>query len=145
MLQKEERSKFEIPPIVQLCYTHIVPIRKDRMLATAGPKMVLIDIDGHEIFQYKFIRLAEYSDVEEIPKYLQSNVQQESEWNSLVERLNNDEFIDTTNYVDDILVFQDGHKYGVVDYDGNIILDLKCFSLEFKRDTDGSTIVSHLP
>lgn len=146
MLQKEERQKFEIPPVVLLCYTHVIPIREDRMLATAGPKMVLLDKDGTEIFQYKIIRLAEYSFEDDIPLNIINSIKSEDGWSEFVKKLNNDELYDhETAYVENLLIIQDGNKFGVADYDGNILIDAKCFKLQFKRDTDGSIILSHLP
>lgn len=146
MIQGEERQNFEIPPVVLLCYQNIVPIREDRMLATAGPNMVILDKEGTEVFQYKIIRLAEYQDGQEIPEHIINQIQQKIEWDSFVDKLNRGEFQSNgREFVDNLLIISDGKKFGLVDYDGNILLDTKYNQLQFQHGIDGSIILSHLP
>lgn len=146
MLQREERQNFEIPPVVLLCYQNVVPIREDRMLATAGPNMVILDKKGTEVFQYKIIRLAEYQDGQEIPEHIINQIRQKIEWDSFVDKLNKGEFQSKDReFVDNLLIISDGKKFGLVDYDGNILLDTKYNQLQFQHGIDGSIILSHLP
>ena len=61
MLYKEERDKVKVPPIIYLCYSFVLPIRQDRLVAQDGNYFVLIDIDGHEICRYDQIHVPRYT------------------------------------------------------------------------------------
>lgn len=109
MISKQEMDELEIDNKLYICYDMLVPISKERILATHGKSISLIDIDGNMIVTYDLIMIPEYPDYDYMI----------------------DENTATYSPVEDfLLAYQDG-KVGVIDYDGNIVVQIEYRSIEF--------------
>ena len=114
MLTKEQRDNFDIDPVIKFCYDYILPITDDRVLATHGAEISLITKSGDMVCTYDSIQVPTYNDPDNC-------------------EFNPDYNCDESGraYVDDfLLIIQDG-MYGLIDYDGNIVIDPKYSVLRF--------------
>ena len=104
MLSREERESLDIDSKIYLCYDYIFAISKDRVLATHGASISLIKLSGEIICTHDSI----YA-----PTYPSST------------HFNEDEQVEEAEYsfLDDILIFVDDGKKGMMNYDGKIILE----------------------
>lgn len=121
MLTKEEREKISIDAVIELCYDYIFAISKDRILATHGSSISLITIDGEMICTYDSI----YA-----PTYPTDTIYYDEEDGC-------DKYIE--EFIDDLLVFNDKGKFGLMDYDGDIILDAEYSAITF--NSEGSVAI----
>lgn len=55
MLTSEESEKLKISDVIYLCYDLLVPISSNRILATHGENISLIDTEGEMICTYDMI------------------------------------------------------------------------------------------
>ena len=117
MLSREERMNLNIDGRIYICYDYIFAISTDRILATHGGSISLITADGDMICTYDSIY---------VPTYANGY------------HYNPDEGIDEADYeyIDDILIFVDKGKKGLIDYDGNIICEAKYHDIEFNSDSE---------
>lgn len=114
MLTKKEIEKFEMDAAVRFCFDYILPISDNRVLATHGDEISLITKDGEMICTYDSIQVPTYN----------SSSDFESMDDSVAMKAKPVE-------VDDyLIIIQDG-LYGLIDYDGEIILDPKYSVLRF--------------
>ena len=114
MLTREERENFDIDIAIQFCYDYIFPITPNRVLATHGDEISLITKDGEMICTYDSIQVPTYNSPENVIPGDEGTYQQS-----------------LANYVDDyLLILQDG-MWGLIDYDGEIVLDPKYKILRF--------------
>ncbi len=112
MLSREERDKLVIDSTIYLCYDYLFAIANNRILATHGDKISLITTDGEMLCTYDSIY---------VPTYPSKEYYDESE----------DRWIYDEEFMDDILVFIDDGKLGVLDYDGDIVLEAKYRDITF--------------
>lgn len=117
MLTREEIEKFDIDPAIRFCFDYILPISDDRVLATLGQEISLITKSGDMICTYDSIQ---------IPMYYSSEFEQDSE--SLA-------YVSKDLPVDDYLIIIDNNLYGLIDYDGNIVLEPEYSILRFISDS----------
>jgi hypothetical protein len=118
MLTKEEMENINIDGRIYLCYDLLVPISKDRVLATHGDNISLIDINGNMIATYDLII---------VPEYLDTNYM-----------IDDNTAAYTT--IDDYLTVYHGGKVGVIDYDGKIVVPIEYSSIEFSSPTEVNTL-----
>lgn len=112
MLTKEERASIEVDGRICLCYDFIFPISRDRILATHGGSISLISFDGIIICTHDSIY---------VPTYPINTTHDEKD----------DVDVAEYEYIDDILIFVDDGKKGVIDYDGEVILEAKYSDITF--------------
>lgn len=125
MLTPEEIKAFEINPVIQFCYDYILPISKDRILATHGLEISLITADGDMICTHESIEVPFYTSFDE---------------DTLEYDENTNEYIGKTIYIEDILVYRENGRYGLMDYNGDIITEAKYVVLKFE---DADTIQAY--
>lgn len=125
MLTPEEIKAFEINPVIQFCYDYILPISKDRILATHGLEISLITADGDMICTHESIEVPFYTSFDE---------------DTLEYDENTNEYIGKTIYIEDILVYRENGRYGLMDYNGDIITEAKYVVLKFE---DAETIQAY--
>ena len=118
MLSKEEMQEINIDGRIYLCYDLLVPIRKDRILATHENNISLIDSDGNMISTYDLIIIPEFIDTDYMI----------------------DEDTATMSTVDNYLIVYTGDKAGVIDYEGNIVLPIEYSSIKFSSQTNIETL-----
>lgn len=113
MISKEERDKLEIDGRIYICYDYLFAISKDRILATHGGSISLITLQGEIICTYDSI----YA-----PQYITGTHHDE------------EDNIDVADfdYVDDLLIFVDNNKKGIIDYDGEVVLEANYSDITFR-------------
>ena len=104
MLSKEEIKAFTMDEMIYLCYDYIFPISHNRVLATYGQTISLIDKEGTIICTYESIEVATYRKGESYDE-------------------ENDMWVEVREYVEDKLVYLDNGLYGILDYNGNRITE----------------------
>lgn len=128
LLTDEERKNFEIDPMIKFCFDYILPITKDRLLATHGGSISLADKQGNLIVTFDSIELIHY-DVDppdaEITILPNGEIQAPR---SLIE------------YVDDLLKIRQDGLWGLIDMDGNILLEPMYNELIF---TGPNTVIAY--
>lgn len=107
MLSREEIKNFKIDPMIELCYDYVFPISMDRILATHGGEISLIDNDGEMLCTYDSIEVPMYYDEEYEVKESQDI----------------EEFVGIPKYIDDVLMMLEDGLWGLTDYDGNVIIE----------------------
>lgn len=139
MLQKEERQKVDIPPIIFLCYQYIFPLSDKRVLGSNGTQIVLIDIDGYELCKYDAIQVPIYNQVDKNAKY---NIQQEEDFENQLKLFSSKDYEPDCDieYIDEYLLVCDNGKYGVIDYDGNILIPIEYNKIEFSKSDDDNIL-----
>lgn len=151
MLYKEERDKVEIPPIIYLCYSFVLPIRQDRLVAQDGNYFVLIDIDGHEICRYDSIHVPRYTIEDPDFEYKAFSIEDLNKAKQAQQ--NSDESVDSENdqynerkypFVEDYLIVRRDNKLGVIDYDGNVLLEPEYRQIEFRKNSNGQTEADYM-
>ena len=125
MLTIDEIRKFSIDPMIKLCFDYILPISKDRVLATHGREISLIDTDGNMIVTYDSIELASFDKVPDTSETFIKNL------DGSIEACESE-----VEYIDDILIFLDDGLYGLMDYDGNIIVEAEYKSIKFISENE---------
>ena len=105
MLSKEEFKKYVVNPTIQICFDYIFPISEDRVLATHGDEISLITNDGTLLCTYDSI---------EVPEYFHDEDTQIDE---------NNNYFNEGRYVDKYLLVRDCGYLGVIDYDGDVVID----------------------
>lgn len=120
------RNLKEIPvdPMIKLCFDYVLPISNDRVLATHGDEISLITSDGELIVTYDSIELACY-DIEN------------PEWD--VHKDYNGNLVAPESiqaYVDGVLIIIEDGKYGLINYDGDIILEPQYNHIGFISQTE---------
>jgi len=105
MLTREESEKLKISDVIYLCYDLLVPISSNRILATHGENISLIDTEGEMICTYDMIMVPTKEDT------------------SYILDTEDNGFETTALYVDDYLIIMQNGKQGLIDYDGNILID----------------------
>lgn len=125
MLTPEEIKAFKINPVIQFCYDYILPISKDRILATHGLEISLITADGDMICTHESIEVPFYTSFDD---------------DTLEYDENTNEYIGKTIYIEDILVYRENGRYGLMDYNGDIITEAKYVVLKFE---DADTIQAY--
>lgn len=117
MLSKEERASLDIDGRIYLCYDYLYAISFDRILATHGGSISLLTIDGELICTYDSI----YA-----PTYPCSTYYDE------------DEQVDVAVYefIDDVLIFIEEGKKGIMDYNGDIILEADYSEITFNSNLE---------
>lgn len=105
-------SEAQIDSKLSLVYDLLVPITKTRILATYGNEISLIDEDGMIIVTYDLIY---------IPTYI-------GDINMIGEGV--------TKYVEGYLIVVKGSCVGLIDYDGNIVIEVAQRGIEFKSQND---------
>ena len=118
MLTKEEIENLEIDARIYLCYDLLIPISKDRVLATHGDNISLIDINGNMIVTYDLIVIPEYIDQD----YML------------------DENTAAMTKVDNYLIVYENGKVGLINYDGDVLLPVEYSSILFKSPTQIETL-----
>ena len=117
MLSNEERKNIVIDPIIEFCYDYILPISQDRILATHGGEISLITIDGNMICSYESIEVPEYNSNDDVTFNEKDNCYE-------AKRV----------FIDDLLIYRDNGLYGIIDYDGNIVVEAKYKGLRFNDE-----------
>lgn len=112
MLSKEEREKLDIDGRIYICYDYLFAISKDRVLATHGGNISLITLNGDIICTHDSIYAPQY------PK--------DTHYDD-AEGL----YVADYAYLDDMLVFVDNGRKGIMDYNGDIILDANYRDITF--------------
>lgn len=118
MLTKEEMQKVNIDGRIYLCYDLLVPIAKDRILATHGESISLIDIEGSMIATYDLIIIPEYIDSD----YM---IDENTALMTTVDKF--------------LIVYKDG-RAGAIDYDGTIVLPVEYSDVCFTSQTEIQTL-----
>lgn len=109
----------DIDPIIQLCYDYILPITSDRLLATHGNSISLIDIAGEIICTYDSI---------ELPSYLEKHI---------VDEDTPDEYFDIEKkYIRNYLIIRQEGLYGIINLDGGIIVEPKHDTIKFTSPSE---------
>lgn len=103
MLTKQEIAAFDIDPVIRFCYDYILPISEDRVLATHGGQISLITKDGEMLCTYDSI---------EVPTYHSDKLRVDT----------NGDYVAEDVFVDDYLLIRENGLWGIIDYDGDIIL-----------------------
>lgn len=116
VLTREEREKLKIDAVIELCYDYIFAISEDRILATHGSNISLITIDGEMICTYDSI----YA-----PTYPTDTIYYDEEEGC-------DRYVE--EFIDDLLVFVENGKHGIMDYDGDIIVEAKYSDITFSSE-----------
>ena len=139
MLQKEERQKVDIPPIIFLCYQYIFPLSDKRVLGSNGTQIVLIDIDGYELCKYDTIQVPIYNQVDKNAKY---DIQQEEDFENQLKLFSSKDYEPNCDieYIDEYLLVCDNCKYSVIDYDGNILIPVEYNKIEFSKSDDDNIL-----
>lgn len=139
MLQKGERQKVDIPPIIFLCYQYIFPLSDKRVLGSNGTQIVLIDIDGYELCKYDTIQVPIYNQVDKNAKY---DIQQEEDFDNQLKLFSSKDYEPDCDieYIDEYLLVCDNGKYGVIDYDGNILIPIEYNKIEFSKSDDDNIL-----
>ena len=106
----------KLDPILYLCYDYILIISDNRVLATHGGSISLISFDANMLFT---------SDVIYVPQYPVGISQYDDE--SAPEA--------DMEYLDDMPIYVKDGKEGVIDYDGNILIEAQYSSIEFISET----------
>lgn len=119
MLSKDEIKNFQIDPAIKFCYDYILPISQDRVLATHGEEISMITSDGTWICTFDSIQVPTYPDIE--------NPYWDDKEKSY---MTNDIYID--NF---LIIIQDG-LYGIIDYDGEIVVPAVYNKIEFINETE---------
>lgn len=142
MLQKEERQKVEIPPIIFLCYQYIFPLTEKRLIGQNGTQLVLIDIDGYELCKYDTIQVPIYNQVDKNAKY---EINSKEEFDSQLKMFSSDDYKPDCNieYIDDYLLVSNSGKFGVIDYNGKVLIPLEYNKIEFSKSDDGNIIAQY--
>lgn len=114
MLKPFERKKYEdkLDARLYICYDYILIISKDRVLATHGGSISLITFNADILFT---------SDLIYVPQYPIDTI---DEGNGEAESA-------VYEYVDDLLIYVQDDKEGVIDYNGNIIVEAKYKNIQF--------------
>lgn len=128
MLTPEEIKAFEINPVIQFCYDYILPISKDRILATHGLEISLITADGDMLCTHESI---------EVPFYTLFNDDDTLEYD---ENTHEYIYVGKTVYIEDILIYREDGRYGLMDYNGEVITEAKYAVLKFE---DANTIQAY--
>lgn len=119
MLTDKERAEFEMDPLIKLCFDYIYPITQDRVLATHGGSISLIDKQGIMLATHDSIELGYYDfDPPE------EDVSFDEDGNPLAQK-------SVRTYIDDILIIRDDGLYGLMDLDGEILVEPCYDRLEF--------------
>lgn len=118
MLSREESERVQISEVIYLCYDLLVSISENRILATHGNNISLIDTNGEMICTYDMIIVPTMED------------------NSFIFETDDHVFETQALYVDDYLIVIHAGKQGLIDYDGNVIIDT--IYSEIKFNTNGS-------
>lgn len=142
MLQKEERQKVEIPPVIFLCYQYIFPLTENRLLGQDGTQIVLIDIDGYEICKYDTIQVPIYNQIDKNAKY---EINSEEDFDQQLKLFSSDDYKPdcSIEYIDDYLLVSNSGKFGVIDYDGKVLIPLEYSKIEFNKSDDGNIIAQY--
>lgn len=128
LLTDEERKNFEIDPMIKFCFDYILPITKDRLLATHGGSISLADKQGNLIVTFDSIELIHYDvDPPDAEITILSNGEIQAP-RSLVE------------YVDDLLKIKQDGLWGLIDMDGNVLLEPMYNELIF---TGPNTVIAY--
>ena len=116
MISKEESEKLEISGVIYLCYDLLVPISSDRILATHGDNISLINTSGEMLCTYDMII---------VPTIEDSSL--------IVDDINNG-FETNALYIDEYLIIIHCGKYGLIDYDGNIVIEALYSNIKFNNE-----------
>lgn len=109
MVSKEELASIDIDGMIYLCYDLLVPISKDRIIATHGENISLIDIKGEMICTYDMIIVPKYPEYELLNEYGEVP------------------YLDVEDY---LIVHKDG-KVGLIDYAGELVIDIEYSNIQF--------------
>ncbi len=114
MVSKERRKELrdKLDPRLFLCYDYILVISENRILATHGGNISLITFNGNILFTADSIYVPEY------PKNTEYDNSEQ------VEKAIYD-------YVDELLIYVMDGKEGLIDYDGNIIVNANYKQIQF--------------
>ena len=113
MLSKEELKNYKIDPTIQLCFDYVFPISHDRVLATHGDEISLITESGDLICTYDSIEVPEYN----------------HEDDTILDDDNH--YFNEGRFIDKYLIFKEDGLLGVIDYDGDIVLDAQYKYIRF--------------
>ena len=116
MISKEESEKLEISGVIYLCYDLLVPISSDRILATHGNNISLINTNGEMLCTYDMITVPTIED----SSYIIDDINNGFETNAL--------------YIDEYLIIIHCGKYGLIDYDGNIVIEALYSNIKFNNE-----------
>lgn len=117
----DKLNKLNIDGRLYICYDYILPISDTRLLATHGREISLITIDGRIICTYDsiypptFPAEVYFDENENVYKYREDDME-------------------------DILIFVDNGKKGVIDYDGGIILDAEYREISFNANLEAEVL-----
>lgn len=116
MITKEDRQRLRdlIDPRIELCFDYLFIISEDRMLATHGGNISLVTFNGD---------ILTTADSIYIPMYPTSYNEESS-----------GEIVAVYDYIDDILVYVENGKQGLIDYNGDIILEAKYSEITFDEN-----------
>lgn len=119
MITARERKKLQdkLDPKLYMCYDYIFIISEDRVLATHGGNISLITFEAELLFT---------ADIICVPQYPIGVCQYDDESAPEAELA----------YVDDLLIYMQDGKEGVIDYDGEIIIEALYTSVEFISEAE---------
>lgn len=98
-------NKNDIDPMIRFCYDFVLHISENRILATHGGVISLLDNTGYMICTYDSIELAMYEFPEET--YIDEDGIE----------------VGITKYVENRLLILEDDSWGIMDFDGNVLLE----------------------
>lgn len=122
MLTPQEIKDYDIDSKVKFCFDYILPISKDRVLATHGGQISLITKTGEMICTYDSIEVPTYDLFSET-----GSIREHSD--ECDEPVEPD--VATEEYVDEYLIILSNGYLGLIDYDGVVILEPEYSILKF--------------
>lgn len=115
MISKEEREKLEIDGRIYICYDYLFAIEKDRILATHGSSVSLITDTAELLCTFDNIIVpTKPGDVHYDAEHL--------------------EYYSDEDFIQDYLIYMQNGKFGLLDYDGTVVIEAQYSSIEFGAD-----------